>query len=149
MVAAGAARCATRRWQRADGSRSSMGPLRPPRNQVERLPFDGTLELARASVDEHPAEDIDERAPNHDSEHPAEVDVERVGRAGAAVAEVLELPAAVDRLEVALLLAPAQARRSVVEEAHVRLDRSDLPVRVRLAQRGAAVGVALQHVDVL
>ena len=72
------------------------------RSALERL-----LQLVGPRVDEHPAEHVDERAANHHPEHPAEIDVERVGRSGAPIAEVLELPAAVDRLEVALLLSPA------------------------------------------
>jgi len=63
--------------------------------------FDSLLQLSGAGADKHVADHAHDRAANERSEHAAEVDLDRVGGTRAAVAEILELPAAVDRLEVA------------------------------------------------
>src|ERR1700733_3488559 len=76
----------------------------------------------------------------------AEIDIDRVGGAGPVTTEILELPAPLDRLQVALLLGPAQPGRSVIGEAHLRLDRAHLRVGLGLAEDRAAFAVALECV---
>src|SRR5439155_2007837 len=83
------------------------------------------------------------------AQHAPRVDLERVGRPRAPVAEVLEVPPAAQRLHVALLLCPFDARRLRVAEAQARRDGLDLRVVLRVDELGPAVGVARQGLDVL
>src|ERR1700733_14062536 len=92
------------------------------------------LELARAGAHEHVADHRLDGAAHDHAEHAAEIDLDRVGGPGAVIAEIHERPAAVARLELALLLAPAQPGGAVVREAHLGLDLAPLDVRHRLAQ---------------
>src|SRR3954447_231141 len=82
-------------------------------------------------------------------EHAARIGLERIGGAGAAAAEVFERPPSHERLRVALLLLPANLGGLDVAEAKQRPDRLDLRVGLRLDELGAAVRVALEHLDVL
>src|SRR5436309_648391 len=76
--------------------------------------------LARSAEQEVPHLALD-RAAQQQPEHPAGVHVEAVGRARAPAAEVLELPPALQRLGVALLLDPGDPGRLVVAEPQPRL----------------------------
>src|SRR5918995_1892059 len=89
------------------------------------------------------------RAAQQQAEHAPGIRVQRVGRARAPSAQVLEGPRADERLGVALLLHPADRGGLLVAEAKQRLDGLDLSVRLRLDQRGALVRMALEHLDVL
>src|SRR4051794_24149188 len=111
--------------------------------------FDAPFQFARTSVHERAAQRVDKRAADDHAEHPPELDLEVVGRLGAPTAEVLQLPRAVDRLELALLLAPAETRRAVVLEAHGRLDRPYLGVARALHERHMSIVVAFKLLDVL
>src|SRR4051794_21167807 len=80
-----------------------------------------------------------DRPAQQQPEHATRVDVEPVCRAGASLAEVLEVPPALERLRVALLLHPGDARRLLVAEPEPRLDRLHLRVGLRLDQLRALV----------
>src|SRR5436190_18630476 len=96
--------------------------------------LDELLELPRHALDELTAQDADERPADHHPEHPSEVDGHLVGRAGTALAEVLERPGALDRLQVAVLLDPADRGWRPVREPEPRLDPPHLRVGFRIDQ---------------
>src|SRR4051794_19679220 len=110
---------------------------------------DAVLQLIRPRAHELAAQHVDQGAADDHAEHAAELDFEAVGGARAAAPEVLQLPCAVDGLQLALLLAPVHARRPVVAEADDRLDGADLGVGGALGERDAALDVALDLLHVL
>src|ERR1044071_4278585 len=114
-----------------------------------RLRLRGLLEAVGRVPQEEVADLALDRTAQQHAEHAAGVDLQRVGRAGAVAAEVLERPPAVERLDVALLLAPADLRRRVVGERQLGLDGLDLRVVDGLDEPRPAVGVLLEDLDVL
>src|SRR3954447_3324799 len=105
--------------------------------------LDARLELARPPVDEHAADRRLDRAADEHAEHPARIAVEGVGRARAPVAQVLEVPRPLARLEGAPDLLPREAIGRLVAEAHLRLHGAHLDVVLGLDERRAAVAVGL------
>jgi hypothetical protein len=90
-----------------------------------------------------------DRAPQEQPRDPSGVRAQRVGGAGASLAQILQFPVADEPLEVALLLLPGETARRVLVEAQDRPRLLDHRVRDRLDQPGPAFLVALQHLDVL
>src|ERR1700710_613466 len=85
----------------------------------------------------------EQRAAQDQAQLAAEVDLHPVGRPGAAVAEVLQLPAPVDRLQGAVLLGPGDPVRSLEAEVHLRLQVFYARVGLHVEQRRIALVVAL------
>src|ERR1700761_7767837 len=91
-------------------------------------------------------EHVNDRSADQQAQRPSEVDLERIRGASTLAAEVLEGPAAIDRLQIALLLSPTERVRALVGEADDRLDRLPLGVGLGLAAGRAALAVALERV---
>jgi hypothetical protein len=87
----------------------------PPRwsSRPASAGLDRPLELARPGAHEHSPQQVRQRAADHQAEHPAEVNLQRVGRPRPVPAQVLQLPAALNRLQLALLLPPGQGDGTV------------------------------------
>src|SRR5450755_5009832 len=102
--------------------------------------LNGLLQLTGAGAGQHVPDHPLHGAADQRAQDPAEVGLDPVRRPRAVSTQVLELPASVDRLQVTLLLGPAQpGGATVVVEANDRLDRSDLNVRRDLAANRATL----------
>jgi hypothetical protein len=130
--AANATRRPARGRQQSPSARLSprLQPLgRPADQEVADLALGGAAE-------QHP-------------EHAARVDLQAVRRAGPLAAQVLEVPPAVQGLDVAALLLPRDRAELLVGEAKPRADGADLGVALGLDRQGAPLRVALVDLDVL
>src|SRR3954447_1612099 len=106
-----------------------------------------SLEPLRRAAEEEVAHLGLGRPAQQQPEHPARVDHEGIRRARDAV-PLLELPPALERLGLALLLHPGDPVGRVVVEAKAGPDLLDLGVGLGLHQARTAVVVALEHLDV-
>src|SRR5680860_865908 len=127
---------------------AGLAPVRsiPPSGLSSRsaVALDAGLQLAWAGVYQHRSGGgLDWAADDH-PEHAPGVGVEPVGRSRPPIAQILQLPGAVDRLEIALLLRPREAGGGLVAEADLGLDVLDLDVALALHQRRPAGLVSLQ-----
>src|SRR6185437_12157702 len=87
---------------------------------------------------------VDQRAADDQAKHPSKFHVELVGGPGSVAAQIFELPTALDRLELALLLGPTQGARPVVGEAHGGLDAPYLGIGFCLDSDRSALVVAVE-----
>ena len=110
-----------------------------------RVALDCRFQLVCAGADKPRAQHVQERAADQHAEV-AGVDRQAVGRAGAPGAEILELPLARQRFDVAVRLLPAQPGGRRVGEAHLRAHDTALGPGLRVGQQHAILGVAF-HPD--
>src|SRR5215204_1592980 len=130
-------------WRAPGSTRTGWAALR------RRSAADALDQLARAAADEDLAQPPFDGSADGHAEHPPGVAFQPVGHARAAAAQVLELPGADERLQVALLLVPLDQGGLLVREAQPVPHGLDLGVALGVRDENAALVIALEHLDVL
>src|SRR3954465_14224247 len=116
-------------WPRsaANAARRTRPPAPPAADRPRRSPrLSPRLESLSRPADQEVADLALGRTAEQHAEHAAGVDLETVRRAGALAAQVLEVPPAVQGLDVAALLLPRDRAELLVGEAKPRADGANL-----------------------